>query len=211
MRSAVWWMMLVLGASSGGGVAAQQGVPWDQVDEIIVRRSLDLIQVDREDYARRKDGADASAGSTRLRVAELDDRLDQMKAAISAADQKVKAARDTKQEAEKVVAESEKKRLERQRSVVEKRRELWDARYEEARAEAEHADRESRAFELEYGLERLRQDGSTATALADLEKKALEARVAAARARESATGRGVRVAERRLSLFEAQQQLLRER
>lgn len=212
MRS-VMGLVIIAGCclTGAGRLAAQQSIPWDHVDEIVARRPLDSIRIDREDITRRKGAAEARAGSARLRMAELEDRMERMKEAIEAADQKVKAAKDQKQEAEKVVAEGAKKRLERQRKVVEKRRELWEAWYEEGRAEAEYAERAARAFEFEYELERRRQAGTGTDALAELVKKAVEGQIEAARARNDLMGRSVRVAERRLSLHEAQQEMVRER
>ncbi len=191
--------------------AGQTTARWDSTENVLPARTLDTIRAERESYARLRGDADARAGTARLRLAEMEDQVEQIKAALAAVDARIKTAKDGKNEPDKVVAEAEKKRIERQRSVMERRRDLRTAEMEEARAEAEAAVAATRALDLEYQLARRRLDVADAAVLADLEKKTLEARVDWASRDADLAGRRGRVVERRLSLLEAQQALVKNR
>jgi hypothetical protein len=191
------------------GSADAQPQRWDSTEVVLPSRGLDSIRTEREGFARQRGDAEARAGTARLRIAEVEDQLEQIKVALTAADERIKAAKDQKAEADKVVAEAAKKRLERQRTVLERRRDLRTAEMDEARAESDYAEAATKALDIEYQLERRRQDGTDRPLLADLEKRTLEARVGWASKGEGLAGRKARTAERKASLFDAQQELLK--
>ncbi|MGE0441337.1 MAG: hypothetical protein AB7L66_04590 [Gemmatimonadales bacterium] len=194
----------------GSAVRAQEAASrWDSVEVLVPSRGLDSIRTDREAYARLRGEADARAGTARLRLAEVEDLLEQIKGEFQSVDGRIKAAKDAKNEPDKTVAEAEKKRLERQRTVLERRRDLRSAEMDEARAESEYAAAAVRALDLEYQLERRRQDGAEPAVRSELEKKTLEAENDMASRAESLAGRRTRIAERRRALSEAQYELIR--
>ena len=202
--------MMALGALLATPMAAQSSPAiWDSVEVLVPERGIDSIRSDREMFARQRGDADARAGTARLRQAEVEDQLDRLKDEIKAVDDRVNSAKKSKNEADKTVAESQKKQLERQKNVLERRRDLRTAEMEAAQAESELAAAATRALDLEYELARRRQDNATPATLADLTKKTLEAQSDWASRDENHVGKRARVADRRRSLFDAQQELVK--
>lgn len=206
----------------GPSAAAAQASP-AAVDSFLVLVPLRPLESIREDVDRAR--LDAQGARDARGVAEeLNLRnqalIDEQKLAIERLNDRVKAAKDAKREAEVVALEAEKRGAERVKDLLERRKALREAEIDLAKAGLALAEAAERAAALEAELAGQRAAAGAATdvpgsgglaarrVLRELEKRTLEAMKALADRRVDHAERERQVAERRLQTLAAQSRLL---
>ncbi|MDI9612524.1 MAG: hypothetical protein QM330_05600 [Acidobacteriota bacterium] len=145
-------------------------------------------------------------------------RIDEKKQMLSANKDKMKAAKNAKNQSEVLLLESERKALERDKRLHEERESLRAAEIDLARKRAELASRMKQAFDLERQLAVKRGEQSdinvsgpktarAANVLIDLERATLEMQKKVASSQADVANRAQKVVDRQLKTLTAQQKV----
>jgi hypothetical protein len=210
--------LLPPGATGGQTKPVVVSPPQDRFLMLVPPR--DLTEIDRDiEMARQLEiSATESERVAQAGRSASKSRIDEKKQALSANKDKLKRAKDEKNDSEVLLLELEKKALERDRKLHEERESLREAEIDLARKRVELAARMRQAFELERQLVIRRGEQSdinvsgpetarSASVVVDLERATLEMQKKVAESQGDVADRARKVVDRQLKTHDAQQKV----
>lgn len=199
--------------------AAVEPVATDTFLVLVPYRSTETIRSDLERVRQGRESAKREREASKSLESRADAVIEIQKREIEVIKAREELAKREKREADRAAEKTRRQQAELAKKMLEKRRELRAAEGEVAEAEEEAAEARENALEAELELADRRaqhdrlslSDSARARELAremiELERRTLRARIDAAAKERDYAERARRLAERRLSLYDAQEKL----
>ena len=179
----------------------------DTIEIILTARNVDTVRAEKDRLLGARREMETAWAGQREQLQRLKYSMSELKNAINSAEDREKAAKKEKRDADRIAAQVEKRRLERSLDIVEARAELREAQAEQTRLERDFLDASIRSADAELAIAERRtqvlpDDPSQRSAFMELTDRWLKAlRTKAARSYD--------VEDRRFKVVEAQLQLLK--
>lgn len=179
----------------------------DTMEVLLTARAVDTVRADKDRLLGARRDMETQWSALRDQLQRLKNSIAEVKGAISSAEDREKAAKKEKRDADRIAAGVEKRRLERSLDILEARADLRAAQAEQAKLERDYLDAAIRADDAELAIAERRtqvvpDDPSQRSAFMELTDRWLKAL-------RTRTARSYDVEDRRFKVVEAQLALLK--
>lgn len=180
----------------------------DTLEVLLTARAVDTVRAEKDRLLGQRRDMETQWSALRDQLQKLKYSISELKGAINSVEDREKAAKKEKRDADRIAASVEKRRLERSLEIIEARADLREAQAEQAKLERDYLDAAIRADDAELAIAERRaqlvspDDPAQRSAFMELTDRWLKA----VRTR---TARSYDVEDRRFKVVEAQLSLLK--